>query len=79
MRTNRKREEGEKERGRSESLVAAWRGVCEKWKRLKVGQQQPASSESGEGVRRHGGVSARAQIEILKRTFTARGATPLTN
>lgn len=54
MRTNREGEEGEKEKGGSESLVAAWRGVCEKWKRLKVGQQQPASSKSGEGVRRHG-------------------------
>lgn len=54
MRTKRKGEEGEEEKGGSESLVAAWRGVCEKWKRLKVGQQQPASSKSGEGVRRHG-------------------------
>lgn len=53
MRTNRKKEEGGREGG-SQSLVAAWRGVCEKWKRLKVGQQQPASSKSGKGVRRHG-------------------------
>lgn len=49
MRTNIKgAEEGEKRRRKRESLVAASRGVCEKWKRLKVGQQQPASSESGE-------------------------------
>lgn len=55
MRTNIKgaEEEGKKE-GESESLVAASREVCEKWKRLKVGQQQPASSECGKDARGRG-------------------------
>lgn len=51
MGTNREGEEGEEKKGGSESLVAVWRRVCEKWKRLKVGQQQPASSKCGEGAR----------------------------
>lgn len=63
MRTNIKgAEEGEKRRRKRESLVAASRGACEKWKRLKVGQQQqPASSESGEEGAHGCGLRARTR------------------
>lgn len=79
MRTNRKGVEGRKKKREARALwllggECVKNGNDSKWvsSSLPVPSLAKACADTG-------CVRARAQIEILKRTFTARGATPLTN